>query len=60
MTDLPFWGTRTELLRLLELARTGRVRAVVEHHSLDDVHNAYARLERGEVNGRAVVSFRTP
>lgn len=59
-TDLPFWGTRTELLRLLELARTGRVRAVVEHHSLDDVHNAYARLERGEVNGRAVVSFRTP
>lgn len=56
-TDLPFWGTRPELARLLELAASGRVRVEVEEVALDDVAAAYDRLAGGAVLGRAVATF---
>jgi len=50
-----YWGTATELMELVELARLGRITVETEIYSLDRAPEAYARLRRGEVHGRAVV-----
>ena len=50
-----YWGTVTELVDLVELARAGRIRVEVETAPLDQVNETYARLRRGEIRGRAVV-----
>ena len=52
----PYWGSVTELMEVLELARAGKVRAHTEHFALDDVEGAYARLRAGTVQGRAVIT----
>ncbi|MEX5718580.1 zinc-binding dehydrogenase [Geodermatophilus maliterrae] len=51
----PYWGTRTELLEVLDLARAGAVYVGVEKYSLDETPEAYRRLHEGAVRGRAVV-----
>ncbi|MFV2175394.1 NAD(P)-dependent alcohol dehydrogenase [Actinomadura sp. LOL_016] len=51
----PYWGSRSELIEVLELARTGVVDVHVETYSLDEAPKAYERLHAGEVNGRAVI-----
>lgn len=51
----PYWGSRSELVEVLELARTGAVDVHVETYSIDEAPRAYERLHAGEVNGRAVV-----
>lgn len=50
-----YWGTVTELMELVTLARLGKVRVDVETFPLDRATDAYARLRRGEVHGRAVI-----
>jgi alcohol dehydrogenase, propanol-preferring len=49
-----FWGTVTELRELVALAAQGRIHLHTEQVALDDVADAYVRLERGEVSGRVV------
>lgn len=51
----PYWGTRSELIEVLELARAGVVDVRVETYSLDEAPKAYERLHAGKVNGRAVI-----
>jgi propanol-preferring alcohol dehydrogenase len=51
----PYWGTRGELLEVLDLARAGQVEVHVETYALDDAPEAYERLQRGQVTGRAVI-----
>ncbi|WP_215451479.1 NAD(P)-dependent alcohol dehydrogenase [Streptomyces sp. ATCC 21386] len=51
----PYWGSRTELMDVLELARQGVVSAHVETFTLEQAPEAYARLHAGEIGGRAVV-----
>ncbi|WP_448609412.1 NAD(P)-dependent alcohol dehydrogenase [Geodermatophilus sp. URMC 60] len=51
----PYWGTRTELMEVLDLARAGAVHVEVEKYSLDEAPEAYRRLHEGAVRGRAVV-----
>jgi propanol-preferring alcohol dehydrogenase len=50
----PHWGTREELVDVVALARNGDLALEVEQVALEDVVDAYARLERGEVTGRVV------
>ncbi|PYE12419.1 propanol-preferring alcohol dehydrogenase [Williamsia limnetica] len=50
-----FWGTRSDLWEVIDLARSGRLTVSVEIHSLEDASQAYERLARGEVLGRAVI-----
>jgi propanol-preferring alcohol dehydrogenase len=50
-----YWGTVTELAELVGLARAGKVQVDVETFSLDQAPEAYARLRRGEISGRAVI-----
>ncbi|MET9346889.1 NAD(P)-dependent alcohol dehydrogenase [Streptomyces termitum] len=51
----PYWGSRAELIEVLDLARAGAVDVHVETYSLDEAPEAYERLHAGRVEGRAVV-----
>jgi alcohol dehydrogenase, propanol-preferring len=51
---IPNWGTRSELIEVVALARAGALDVSVERVALDEVPAAYERLARGEVTGRAV------
>lgn len=51
----PYWGSRTELMEVLDLARQGLVSSHVETFTLEQAPEAYARLHAGDINGRAVV-----
>ncbi|WP_420855057.1 NAD(P)-dependent alcohol dehydrogenase [Rhodococcus pseudokoreensis] len=50
-----FWGSRSELWEVVDLAHSGRLRVEVETYSLDQAPDVYERLSRGEVLGRAVI-----
>lgn len=51
----PYWGSRAELIEVLDLARRGQISVETEQYSLTDGPRAYERLHAGEVRGRAVV-----
>ena len=51
----PYWGYRSELFEVLELARAGAVHVATEIFSLDDAPLAYEKLHAGELRGRAVI-----
>ncbi|NLF04222.1 MAG: NAD(P)-dependent alcohol dehydrogenase [Actinomycetales bacterium] len=51
----PYWGSRSELFEVFELARTGLVHVETEVFSLDDAVSAYQKLHDGTLRGRAVV-----
>jgi propanol-preferring alcohol dehydrogenase len=50
-----YWGSVTELMELLELARRGVVKAEYTTFSLADAQKAYDALRSGTLRGRAVV-----
>lgn len=52
---IPFWGTRAELQEVIALARRKLVRADVTTFPLEQAPEAYAKLRRGEIHGRAVI-----
>ncbi|MFC6883794.1 MULTISPECIES: NAD(P)-dependent alcohol dehydrogenase [Actinomadura] len=51
----PYWGSRAELMEVLDLARTGAVDVHVETYTIDEAPKAYERLHAGEIDGRAVI-----
>ncbi|GAB3245464.1 NAD(P)-dependent alcohol dehydrogenase [Nocardioides dilutus] len=51
----PFWGTRADLVAVVELAQQGLLQPVVEEVPFSEVVAAYARLHEGGVTGRLVV-----
>lgn len=51
----PYWGSRAELIEVLDLARDGSVSVHVETNSLAEAPRAYERLHAGRVRGRAVI-----
>lgn len=51
----PYWGSRSELFEVLELARSGAIHVETEVFSLDDAPKAYERLHSGSLRGRAVI-----
>jgi propanol-preferring alcohol dehydrogenase len=52
---VPFWGSRPELIEVLDLAKSGAVQVHVETFSLDDAPKVYELLDAGRINGRAVI-----
>lgn len=50
-----YWGTITELMELVSLARAGKIRMDVETFPLGQAPAVYERLRRGEIRGRAVI-----
>ncbi|MGW6153308.1 NAD(P)-dependent alcohol dehydrogenase [Streptomyces sp. NPDC055144] len=51
----PYWGSRSELMEVLDLARAGVISVHVETYGIDDAPTAYQRLHDGTVRGRAVI-----
>jgi alcohol dehydrogenase, propanol-preferring len=50
-----YWGSLVELQEVIALAARGLLDVHVERFRLDDAMEAYRKLERGEVSGRAVM-----
>lgn len=48
-------GPRWMMMDVIELARTGRIKAVCERYPLEDVNNVLKKLKMGEVTARAVL-----
>lgn len=51
----PYWGSRLELMEVVELAKLGKIKVEFERFSLDDGPTAYERLHKGDLRGRAVL-----
>ncbi|MGW1942868.1 NAD(P)-dependent alcohol dehydrogenase [Streptomyces sp. NPDC001940] len=51
----PYWGSRSELMEVLDLARARVVSVHVETYGIDSAPIAYRRLHDGTVRGRAVI-----
>lgn len=51
----PYWGSRSELFEVLDLARSGLIHVETERFSLDDAPKAYERMHAGTLRGRAVI-----
>jgi len=52
----PFWGSIPELIEVINLAQSGKIKMLVEHFSLDRAAEAYHLLHDGKIQGRAVVT----
>jgi alcohol dehydrogenase, propanol-preferring len=50
----PFGGTRLDLIEVMALAETGRIKAEKTCFRLDEAVSVYSRLEKGEIQSRAV------
>ncbi len=50
-------GTRLDLQEALAFAADGQVRSTIEYQPLDAVGEVFARLRRGDINGRVVFSI---
>jgi propanol-preferring alcohol dehydrogenase len=53
---LPFWGSRAELVQVVELARSGLLEVETTTMALGDAAAAFDRLRRAEVVGRLVLA----
>ncbi len=51
----PYWGSRSELIEVVELARAGRIHVEFERFPLSEAPSAYERLRAGTLRGRAVI-----
>ena len=52
----PYWGSIPELIDVITLAQTGKIRMLVEHFTLDHADEAYQLLRDGKIRGRAVIT----
>lgn len=50
-------GTRKDLEEALQFAAEGKVKATIERQPLDAVNDIFARLKRGDVEGRVVLQI---
>lgn len=50
-----YWGTRPELVEVLELAASGRVRPKITTFGLETAIDAYRAMREGKLEGRAVI-----
>lgn len=50
-----YWGSRPELIEVLDLAARGHLRAATTNFPLDQAVEAYHLMEAGELTGRAVI-----
>jgi propanol-preferring alcohol dehydrogenase len=55
--EATLWGTIKELREVIALAETGELTSIpIELAPLEQINDVYARLKRGEVSGRAVIT----
>ncbi len=49
------WGNPVELREVIDMARRGRISSRIERFPLAQINDVFARLDRGEIAGRAVI-----
>jgi propanol-preferring alcohol dehydrogenase len=55
--EATLWGTIKELREVIALAETGALTSIpIERAPLDQINDVYARLKRGAIEGRAVIT----
>ena len=52
----PYWGSIPELMEVITLARSGKLRVLIEQFPLDRATDAYRLLRDGKIKGRAVIT----
>jgi alcohol dehydrogenase, propanol-preferring len=52
----PYWGSITELMEVVDLARAGKIQIHTEFFPLESAMGAYERLRSGTLRGRAVIT----
>jgi propanol-preferring alcohol dehydrogenase len=50
-----YWGSVTELMEVVDLARAGKIRPRVARYPLSGAMDAYEAMRRGELDARAVI-----
>jgi len=51
----PYWGTIPELMELIVLAESGRIKSHNNYYPLERAHEAYDAMRSGTLQGRAVI-----
>ncbi len=55
--EATLWGTIKELREVIALAESGQLRPIpIERAPLERINDVYARLKRGDIQGRAVIT----
>jgi propanol-preferring alcohol dehydrogenase len=52
----PYWGYIPELMEVVSLAQTGKIKMLVEHFPLESAAAVYDLLHDGKIKGRAVIT----
>lgn len=55
LVTIPYWGSRTELMEVIVMARNGRIHAEITEFPLEQAVDVYAKLKAGQIKGRAVL-----
>ncbi len=50
-------GTRKDMQEALQFAADGKVKAIVSTAELDDINQVFDQMEKGQINGRVVLTF---
>lgn len=50
-------GTRKDMQEALDFAARGKVRAIIETQPLDKINEVLERMEKGQINGRVVLTM---
>lgn len=51
-------GTRKDLREALDFAARGKVKTIIETQPLEKINEVFERMEKGQINGRVVLSLR--
>jgi propanol-preferring alcohol dehydrogenase len=52
---IPYWGSRTELMEVIGMARDGRIHVEITEFPLEQAVDVYRSLKAGKIRGRAVL-----
>lgn len=50
-------GTRKDMQEALQFAADGKVKAIISTATLDEINDVFDRMEKGQINGRVVLTF---
>lgn len=50
---IPYWGSRAELMEVIALSQSGKIKAKVETFKLEQANEVYQRLREGKFQGPA-------
>lgn len=50
-------GTRKDMQEALQFAADGKVKAIISTAKLDEINEVFDRMEKGQINGRVVLTF---